>query len=77
MIPKVLSSFTVLVSILALVILPICNARPRSHHHHRNDRLPRIARAAPASLDGKLVEGDSDSLCGELHCIQYMGVVTD
>ena len=66
MIPKLLSTFAVLVSVLALALLPICNARPRSHRHHRNDRLPRIARAAPASYDGNLV-GGSDSLCGELH----------
>ena len=77
MIPKVLSYFAVLVSILALVTLPICDARPRSHRHHRNDRLPRLARAAPASSDGYLVEGDSDSLCGRLRWIQSMGIVTN
>lgn len=69
MIPKLLSTFEVLVSVLALAALPTCNARPRSHRHHRNDRLPRIARAAPASYDGNLVESGSDSLCGEPHCI--------
>ena len=77
MIPKSLSTFAVLVSVLALAVLPICNARPRSHRHHRNDRLPRIARAAPAGYDGNLVEGDSDSVCGELHCIQRMNIATN
>ena len=77
MILKTLSTFAVLVSILTLVTLPICNARPRSHRHHRNDRLPRIARAVPASSDGYSVEGGSDSLCGELRCIQYMGIATN
>ena len=53
-----------LASVFAAALLPHCTARPRSHLHHHNDRLPRIARATPVRSGNNLVEGQND-FCGE------------
>ena len=55
-----------LVSLLAVTISPLCSARPPSHLHHRNDRLPRVIRAGPASAGSSLIGGGPDGLCGML-----------
>lgn len=64
--PKLPSIVGAVLSLFVLSALPICSARPRSHLHHRNDRLPRIARATPIDSGSSLVDDGSDSLCGEL-----------
>lgn len=62
--------FTVVASVSLFATLPFCSARPRSHLHHRNDRLPRVARVAPASSGSSLVGEGSNGLCGELPSTQ-------
>ena len=61
-------------SLIALIAPPFADARPRSHLHHRNDRLPRIARISEASSGSSLVEEGGD-LCGKssrlLHRVQF------
>lgn len=52
-------------SLFVLAALPLASGRPRSHLHHRNDRLPRIARISEASSGSSLVGDDGNALCGE------------
>ena len=53
-------------SLFFLAALPLASARPRTHLHHRNDRLPRIARMSEASSGSSLVEDGGNALCGEI-----------
>ena len=62
---KVLSVVVASGSLIALIASPFADARPRSHLHHRNDRLPRIARISEASSGSSLVEEGGD-LCGKI-----------
>ena len=61
---KVFSVVVASGSLIALIALPFADARPRSHLHHRNDRLPRIARVSEASSGSSLID-EGGNLCGE------------
>ena len=73
---KIVSVVVASGSLIALIALPFADARPRSHLHHRNDRLPRIARVSEASSGSSLVEEGGD-MCGEFLGLQRQVQISD
>ena len=69
---KNFSAVVAVVSLFGLASLPLTAARPRSHLHHRNERLPRVARVSPADSSNDLTGYGPNGVCGKLLRAQYL-----
>ena len=62
--PK-LSAFGVLTQLVFLSLLSLSAARPRSHTHHHNERLPRATRTSEIISESSLVANPTNGFCSK------------
>lgn len=70
--PESLATGIAAVPLVLLSLISSCEARPKSHVHHHNERLPRVVQSTSASSESSPIANPTAGICSKCSALSSM-----